>query len=91
MTHSRSALALLPVLFTAAACGGSDDPADGADDAAADCSTAVDVTDVATGETTALETGGAVSLAGGSAYTLYAADYDLDMDDVTMAAAPVPP
>ncbi len=57
-----------------------------------DCRTSLTVVEKASGAETTLTDGGAVSLAGASAYTMYAADFPLDMSSASLAFKPdVPP
>lgn len=88
-----SALALAPLaaLTLLAGCGGSDDSEEAGSATDACEGTALEYTNVATGETISLENAAAVSLVGGGAYTVYAADFDIDEDSISALSNPTVP
>lgn len=55
------------------------------------CATRLEVTEKSSGAATTLTSGGAVSLGGGAAYTLYAADFPIDTSGATVAYEPQGP
>ncbi len=90
-------------LAVLSACGGSDTPEQASPEASTteattaaapepkDCATNLVVTEVATGTATTLTEAGAVSLGGGAAYTMYAADFPVDTSSANLAFEPEVP
>lgn len=92
-------VAAVLILLAAAGCGGSDDTAEPGDTAStttteasgADCTTDLAFTNRTTGESVEVTSTAAVSLQDGAAYTAYAADFEVESDDVSMVSAPEAP
>lgn len=84
----RATVGVLWAAALLAACGG--DPAEPESEptAAGACETNVVVTVTSTGETATLTDAAAVSLGGGAAYTMYVADFPLDLGQASLATDP---